>query len=281
MAKKKEFTIDGNLAVEFKRSVSKAKQDINSVKDTLGKLARSLETFSVPLEAVSYLQEENPLSDPDFAAKLSEHFESVFRLVCEARAFLREQIISQYNVPDAKRLADDELYLFGENSKEERAALQEAMTKRLLEFDATLYSQLIFSGNWNKQGEILETGAIDFGAILSAAEEKSPLLASVLRENLFSAETLLRLDNRAVQIVLRELNKETVEKALKVSSEKVREKVFSNCSKKMKAILQEEMEYMCIRRSEGIEASGKVGAVIARLLSDHNIKLMSNKEEFV
>lgn len=281
---KKEFTLDGTLSRNLKRCISASKNDIGNIKDTLDELARRLEEINVPLEAVSYQREDASMQDADFASKLAEHFTAVFRLVCEARAFVREQMLSQYGEADAEKIKENELLHFGENDEIERTMLQEEMTKQLFAFDAALYRNLLFADGWNnlfKQNELLETGALKLPNLFAAAEEKSPYLATVLRENFFGIETFLLLSDRDTQIVLRETSNATIEMALKTASTAAQKKVFRNMSKRLAAEIKENMDELCITKNESAKASNKVGVTIARLLASGDIVLLDANDAIV
>lgn len=56
--------------------------------------------------------------------------------------------------------------------------------------------------------------------------------------------TILSLDPRAFQLVLRESENRTIAKAIKSASDEVREKVFSNMSERAVKTLKEDMEFM-------------------------------------
>ena len=81
--------------------------------------------------------------------------------------------------------------------------------------------------------------------------EKNPLLSMNLEYYLISLDILTRMDDRSVQRWLREVSIEDLAKALKGSSEEVKNKVFQNMSKLAAAMLKEDMEFMgAIRKSD-------------------------------
>ena len=77
---------------------------------------------------------------------------------------------------------------------------------------------------------------------------------------------LLRLDNRAIQRIIRDCENEDLLLSLKVSSEEVKEIVFRNMSTRMVETFNEEMEYMGpVRLRDVEEAQSRIVAVIRRL----------------
>jgi hypothetical protein len=85
--------------------------------------------------------------------------------------------------------------------------------------------------------------------------EEDPELAEAIKNQTFVFEYVARLNNPAIQKILRETDSQELAKALKAASPEVRNKIFKNISKRAAAILKEEMEYMGpIRKSDAEEA---------------------------
>ncbi|NLP17896.1 MAG: flagellar motor switch protein FliG [Firmicutes bacterium] len=90
--------------------------------------------------------------------------------------------------------------------------------------------------------------------ILENLEEHEPELADEIKRLLFTFEDIIQLDNRAVMRVLREVDLgNDLPLALKVASESVKDKIFTNMSKRAVETLQEEMEYLGPVRLRDVE----------------------------
>lgn len=81
-------------------------------------------------------------------------------------------------------------------------------------------------------------------SILSTLEKKDKKLAEEVRNLLFVFEDILKIDDRAVQRLLKEIDTNILAKALKGSSREVKEKIFKNMSERAALIIQEDMEAM-------------------------------------
>ena len=80
-------------------------------------------------------------------------------------------------------------------------------------------------------------------------------------------DILLDISDRDVQKVFREIDRDTLAKALKSVDESVKEKVFKNMSKRGAKMLQEDMGYMGPVRSKDVtEAQTKIIAIIRHLV---------------
>lgn len=102
--------------------------------------------------------------------------------------------------------------------------------------------------------------------IMESLEIETPELADEIRKKMFVFEDILLLDDRAIQRVLREVENNDLAVALKGANEEVQNVIFKNLSKRLAAMIQEDMEFMGpIRMKDVEEAQQKIVAVIRRL----------------
>src|SRR5690625_1608402 len=102
--------------------------------------------------------------------------------------------------------------------------------------------------------------------ILDSLEIQDPELADEIKKRMFVFEDIVTLDNRAIQRVIREVDQEDLQLALKVSSDDVKEVVFKNMSARMSETFKEEMEFMGpVRLRDVEEAQTRIVSVIRRL----------------
>ncbi|MGO4887783.1 flagellar motor switch protein FliG [Anaerobacillus sp. MEB173] len=102
--------------------------------------------------------------------------------------------------------------------------------------------------------------------ILDALEIQDPELAEEIKKRMFVFEDIVTLDNRSIQRVIRDVENEDLQLALKVSSDDVKEVVFKNMSQRMAETFKEEMEFMGpVRLRDVEEAQTRIVAVIRRL----------------
>ncbi|WAM33452.1 flagellar motor switch protein FliG [Caldicellulosiruptor morganii] len=111
--------------------------------------------------------------------------------------------------------------------------------------------------------------AVDRGTekrILEALEIEDVELVEEIRKRMFVFEDIIKLDNRSIQRVLREVENNTLAIALKGTTEEVRKVIFSNMSKRMAEMIQEDMEYMGpVRIRDVEEAQQKIVNIIRKL----------------
>ena len=115
--------------------------------------------------------------------------------------------------------------------------------------------------------EILNT--VDRGTekhIMETLEIEDPELADEIRKKMFVFEDILMLDDRAIQRVLRDVDNNDLAVALKGSNEQVQEAIFRNLSKRLAAMIKEDMEFMGpVRMKDVEEAQQKIVNIIRKL----------------
>jgi flagellar motor switch protein FliG len=91
-------------------------------------------------------------------------------------------------------------------------------------------------------------------------------LAEEIRALLFTFEDIVKLDDRALQSVLKGVEDADLTLALRGVPDEVRERVLSNVSERRSELLVEEMEYQPPQRKSVVEeAQGRVVAEVRRL----------------
>lgn len=115
--------------------------------------------------------------------------------------------------------------------------------------------------------EILNT--VDRGTekhIMETLEIEEPELADEIRKKMFVFEDILSLDDKSIQRVLREVDNNELAVALKGTVEEVQNVIFNNMSKRLAAMIREDMEYMGpVRLKDVEEAQQKIVNVIRKL----------------
>jgi flagellar motor switch protein FliG len=91
--------------------------------------------------------------------------------------------------------------------------------------------------------------------VLGAISDESPEVANQVKQLLFVFDDILKLDDRAVQRVLREVDTNDLALALKASDEEIKKKILDNVSERAAEMIQEEIEYMGPKRLSEVEAA--------------------------
>ena len=114
----------------------------------------------------------------------------------------------------------------------------------------------------NMMGSSVETSVLDF------VREGDADLAQRIMDNMFTFEDLGKLDDSAIQSVLKEVQSESLVIALKGAPPAMREKIFKNMSKRAAETLREDLESRGPVRVSEVEAEQKEMLKIVRRLAD-------------
>ena len=102
--------------------------------------------------------------------------------------------------------------------------------------------------------------------VLDSLTETDEELAAEVRRLLFVFEDIVKLDDRSIQLVLREADQKDLALALRGVAEDVRDRVLQNMSERGAQMLLEEMEYQPPQRKRIVEeAQGRIVAIVRRL----------------
>ena len=113
--------------------------------------------------------------------------------------------------------------------------------------------------------------AVDRGTerhILETLEIEDPELADEIRRKMFVFEDILSLDDRAIQRVLRDVDNNDLAVALKNANEEVQNVIFNNLSKRLAAMIKEDMDFMGPVRLKDVEEAQQKIVNIVRKLED-------------
>jgi flagellar motor switch protein FliG len=119
--------------------------------------------------------------------------------------------------------------------------------------------------------------------ILEGLERRDPALAEQVRSQMFMFEDICNLDDRSVQLVLRQVDGKELATALKGVRQDVRDKIMDNMSERAAANLADEIEVLGpVRLTSVEEAQAKVIQAIRSLEESGQIILTrGDRDEFV
>lgn len=103
-------------------------------------------------------------------------------------------------------------------------------------------------------------------AIMSRLEEKDPLLAEEIRKLMFVFDDIVKIDDRGIQTLLKEVPNDKLLLALKTANEEIKNKVFKNISARAAEMLREDLSNMGPSRLSDVEGAQQEIVNIARRL---------------
>jgi flagellar motor switch protein FliG len=112
------------------------------------------------------------------------------------------------------------------------------------------------------------------GRIFEALEETQPGVGERIRDLMFTFEDIIKLDNREVQGLLKDVPREDLILGMKTASEELRAKIFANLSKRAAEILKEDMAAMGPVKLKDVErAQANIVAELRRLEGEGKVTL--------
>lgn len=117
-------------------------------------------------------------------------------------------------------------------------------------------------------------------AVLDAIREHDADLAQRIADQMFTFEDLARLDDRAIQLTLREVQNESLIIALKGADAELRERIFRNMSQRAAETMREDLESKGPVRLSEVEAEQKeILKTVRRLADEGQIALNAGGED--
>jgi flagellar motor switch protein FliG len=134
----------------------------------------------------------------------------------------------------------------------------------------------VVAGMLNQMNRAMES------EILEAIEESNPELADKIKQLMFTFEDLIKIDDKGMQLLLKDISSEDLTVALKGASEALKGKFLGNMSDRAAKMLKEDLEAMGpLRVSEVEKAQVKIAMAAKRLNEEGKIVMTGGSETFV
>ena len=106
------------------------------------------------------------------------------------------------------------------------------------------------------------------GTVIESIRNHDPDLAQRIMDKMFVFDDIMNLDDKAIQLVLKELPSEVLISALKGAQPELKDKILANMSSRAAETLREDLESRGPMRLSEVEAQQKEVLKIVRRLSD-------------
>jgi flagellar motor switch protein FliG len=122
--------------------------------------------------------------------------------------------------------------------------------------------------------------ALEASVMTSLAEIDADLMQKI-QDNMFTFDNLVSVDNRGIQVLMRNVEPDLLMIALKGGSEEVKDKFFGNMSERARGMFRDDMEAKGPLRIADVEEAQKTIMRIARKLSDAGDLVLGGGDDFV
>lgn len=241
-----------------------AKKAINSI-ESHGRTDDLLDQFisgteSRPLETIALMQ-------PTMVAGIleKEHPQTI-SLVLSTQHVVHAGEILSYLPEDIRADVVYRIATIEKVSPEVIVKIEDALHREIGLVGSNKQSQV---GGVDKVVEILSNLKNSMDAdILDDIEKNDPDMVEEIRKRMFTFENLTSLDGRSLQMILREVNNDSLTMALKTASDEMQEKVFANMSARAADMIRDDLEAMGPVRLSEVEAMQQSIVKIAMKLEE-------------
>ena len=228
---------------------------------------------------------------PGISVDFKEWLAQMQSQVCErieevqyGRALLRKRILSEAeNLGEEKRRQISDEILGNWGNEDDIARIEDIFKTEFEDFiNGFFEKQLLADGRCDSARKaILALGDTARRKILAnLILEREDKIRRTLEKDFINFDDLLLIPDIGIQKFLREVDGETLAKALKPARVEVQEKIFCNMSKRAAAMLKEDIAYMGpLRKKDAYEAQNEVIAILDRLEKSGEIVIARPGEE--
>lgn len=119
--------------------------------------------------------------------------------------------------------------------------------------------------------------------VMKTLGEKDRNLAKEIQESMFTFDTLILMDDRSMQTLLRNVDQEILIIALKGTDDALKDKIFSSMSQRAAANIKDEMEVLGPIRLTEVQEAQKAIINVARTMSDEGSIVLAGRggDDFV
>jgi flagellar motor switch protein FliG len=193
----------------------------------------------------------------------NESPQTIALVVANLHTALAAQVLSLLPPEDQADVAA-RVALMGETRPDVVSQIESVMKQKLSNVIAAEYSA---AGGVKSLAEILNhADRTTERNVLDQLAETNGELADEVRLLLFTFEDVVKLDDRSIQMVLKEVDQKDLAIALRGVSDDVKQRIFANMSERGAELLKEEIEFQPPQRKRVIEeAQGRIVGVVRRL----------------
>ncbi len=256
--------------VEYAREVLERTLGHEQAAEIIGRLSAQIERR--PFEALRKTPPEQIL-----AFLGNEAPQTIALVVANLHTTLAAQVLSEFE-PDRQADIAQRIAAMTETSPEVIQVVERIIKQKLSNVMVQEYASV---GGVAAVAEILNnTDRPTERNVLDRISEADPNLAEEIRMLLFTFEDVVKLDDRSIQLVLREVDQKDLALALRGVPDWLMEKITQNMSSRAAELLREDIEAQAPQRKHVVEeAQGRIVAVVRRLEDAGTITLGGSAEQ--
>jgi len=118
-------------------------------------------------------------------------------------------------------------------------------------------------------------------SVMGGLKTLDPDLMQKIQDNMFTFENLTGVDNKGIQVIMRNVEPDLMMKALKGASDAVKDKFLGNMSERARGMFKDDMEAMGPMRLSDVEDAQKLIMRAARKLADSGELMLGGGADYV
>jgi flagellar motor switch protein FliG len=260
-----EFYNQGMARVNIERGGMEYAHDL--LEQSLGKdkAGAILDTVKQSLSSVPFGFLHKSGADNLLTFVVEEHPQTIALILSHLPPGLAAQVLA--GLPSTKQLeVVRRIATMEQTSPEVVHEVEKSLEGRMT---STFNQQFEKAGGVSSVAQMLNvTDRMTNKSILESLEQESPELVEQIRRLMFVFDDLLKLDDKSIQALLKEVENAQWALALKGASEDLKGKIMGNLSQRAAAMLQEEIQYLGPVRVSDVEAAQQSIVDTVRRLED-------------
>jgi flagellar motor switch protein FliG len=242
--------------VDYARTILERSLGGSRADEIIGRLAATIERR--PFE---FLRRTPPEQIQVFLR--NESLQTIALVVANLHTTLAAQVLSALPPEDQAEVAH-RIATMGETRPEVVSQIEHVMRQKL---SSVIAQEVQSPGGVKSLADILNNADRSTERnVLDELAKSDGELADEVRLLLFTFEDVVKLDDRSIQMVLKEVDQKDLAIALRGVSEDVRKRIFANMSERGAELLKEEIDFQPPQRKRVVEeAQGRIVGVVRRL----------------
>jgi len=251
-----QYANEGNL--DYARKILSTSMESKAAERMLGQIQTQVQR--TPFSFLQRAESENLM-----AFIQDEHPQTIALILCHLAHHKAAEILSalpmQKQIEVLKRVANME-----QTNPEVIREVERGLESRL---SSMLTQSMESAGGVEAVAEILNLAERSAEkAIMEGLEAEDPDLVEQIRRLMFVFEDVLKVNDKGIQAVLKEVDNSELALALKTASEDLKTKVFKNMSERAASLIKEDMQYMGPVKVSDVEAAQQRIVDIVRRLEE-------------
>ena len=264
-----QYITSGGL--EYAREILYKALGPDEAKKVIDRLSKSMQST----QNFAYLSKIKPQQLADFI--INEHPQTIALILAHMDATAAAETLSYFS-DDMRAEVAMRMAKLGDISPsviKRVSAVLESKLESLASYKVEVGGPRAVADIFNRLGAKASKGT------LTHIEQIDEMLATSIKEMMFTFEDIATLDNNGVREILKTVDKKELMLALKSSAEELKDKFFSNMSERARATFEEEMQFLGAVKVKDVEGAQRKIVEAVQQLAEQGVLQVGETEEMI